>query len=71
MHWLYAFLLMPQFPLQAEFFENLFPQDKRGGENYSLIYQNSIRKSRDDLEHYLYFEWFIIFDNKILIISIK
>ena len=38
--------------LQAEFFENLFPPTaERGGENYDLLYQNSIRKYEDDLEH--------------------
>ena len=38
--------------LQAEFFENLFPPTaERGGENYDLFYQNSIRKYEDDLEH--------------------
>ena len=29
-----------------------FPQDEGGGENYDLLYQNSIRKYKDDLEHY-------------------
>ena len=28
-----------------------FPQAKRGGENYDLLYQNSIRKYEVDLEH--------------------
>ena len=28
-----------------------FPQAERGGENYDLLYQNSIRKYEDDLEH--------------------
>ena len=28
-----------------------FPQDEKGGENYDLLYQNSIRKYEDDLEH--------------------
>ena len=38
--------------LQAELFENLFPSTaERGGENYDLLYQNSIRKYEDDLEH--------------------
>ena len=41
--------------LQTEFFENLFhPTAERGGENYDLLCQNSIRKYEDDLE-YLYF----------------
>ena len=26
-------------------------QDKKGGENYDLVYQNLIRKYEDDLEH--------------------
>ena len=34
--------------LQAEFFENVFP---KGGENYNELYQNSVRKYEDDLEH--------------------
>ena len=38
--------------LQAEFFENLFPPTaERGRENYDLLYQHSIRKYEDDLEH--------------------
>ena len=37
--------------LQVELFENLFHQDKKGGGDYDLLYQNSIRKSEDDLEH--------------------
>ena len=46
--------------LQAELLENLFPLTaERGGENYDLLYQNSIRKYGDDLEHlcfgFLYF----------------
>ena len=33
-------------------FENLFPPTaERGGGNYDLLYQNSVRKSEDDLEH--------------------
>ena len=32
-------------------FENVFPQQQeRGGRNY-LLYQNSVRKYEDDLEH--------------------
>ena len=43
---------VPHSKLQAEFFENLFPQTaERGGENYDLLYQSSIRKYEDDLEH--------------------
>ena len=38
--------------LLAKFFENLFPPTaERGGENYDLVYQNSIRKYEDNLEH--------------------
>ena len=40
--------------LQAEFFKTCFPQEKRGGGNYDLLYQNSVRKHKDDLEHYLF-----------------
>ena len=33
-------------------FENLFPPTKdRGRGNYELLYQNSLRKYEDDLEH--------------------
>ena len=33
-------------------FENLFPPTaERGGRNYDLLYQNSVRKYEDDLEH--------------------
>ena len=33
-------------------FENPFPSTaERGGENYDLLYQNSIGKYKDDLEH--------------------
>ena len=43
---------VPHTKLQAEFFENLFPPTaERGGENYDLLYQNSIRKHGDDSEH--------------------
>ena len=38
--------------LHADFFENLLPTTaERGGENYDLLCQNSIRKYEDDLEH--------------------
>ena len=38
--------------LQAESFENLFPPTAEIiGENYDLLYQNSVRKYEDDLEH--------------------
>ena len=43
---------VPHTKRQAEFFENLFPPTaERGGENYDLLYQNSIRKHGDDSEH--------------------
>ena len=43
---------VPHSKLQVEFFENLFPPTaERGGQNYDLIYQNSIRKYEDGLEH--------------------
>ena len=43
---------VPQWKLQAEYFENLFPPTvERGRENYDLLYQNSIRKYEDNLEH--------------------
>ena len=39
------------FPKQHSF-ENLFPPAaKRGGGNYDLLYQNSVRKHEDNLEH--------------------
>ena len=38
--------------LHAEVFENLFwCGENYGGGNYDLLYQNSIRKYKDDLEH--------------------
>ena len=48
------FLLMPQFFTQnswQDFVKVFFPQDEIGGENYDLLYQNSIRKHGDDFEH--------------------
>ena len=43
---------VPHSKLQPEFFENLFPPTaERGGEKYDLLYQNSIGKYEDDLEH--------------------
>ena len=43
---------VPHSKLQAECFENLFsPTTERSGENYNLLYQNSIRKYEDELEH--------------------
>ena len=37
--------------LLVEFFENLFPQNGRGGRSYDLLYQNSVRKYEDGLVH--------------------
>ena len=42
---------VPYSKFEAEFFENLFPQSEKGGENYDLLYQNSIREYEDDLKH--------------------
>ena len=43
---------VPHSKLPADIFENLFPlTPERGGENYHLFNQNSIRKYKDDLEH--------------------
>ena len=36
------------------FLKICFTHDERGGENYDLPYQNSVKKEEDDLEH-----WFI------------
>ena len=43
-----------QFPTQnsrQNFLEICFLQAERGGKNYDLLYQNSVRKDEDDLEH--------------------
>ena len=48
---------MSQFPAQnprQDVLKICFPQDKKGGENYDLLYQNSVRKYKDDLDY-----WFI------------
>ena len=38
--------------LRQHSFENLFqPAAERSGGNYDLIYQNSVRRYEDDLEH--------------------
>ena len=43
---------VPHSKLQAEFFEIFFLWTaERGEENYDLLYQNSIRKYEDNLEH--------------------
>ena len=33
------------------FWKSVFHQDESGGGEYDLLYQNSIRKNEDDLEH--------------------
>ena len=48
------FLRMPRSPTQnarQNFLKICFPQDEMGGGNYNFLYQNSIRKYEDDLEH--------------------
>ena len=40
---------VPQF--RQDFLKISLPQDEKGGENYDLLYQNSIRKYKGDLEH--------------------
>ena len=42
---------VPHSKLEVEVFENLFPQDERGGGNYDLLNENSIRKYEDELKH--------------------
>ena len=49
---------VPHSKLVVEFFENLFPKDRRGGRSYDLLYQNSIRKYKDDLEHQFISIWY-------------
>ena len=54
MHWIYVFLLLPQFLTQnsgQNILKICFPQYEREGENYDLLYHNSIWKYDDDLEH--------------------
>ena len=42
----------PSPPTRQHSFENLFsPTAEIDGGNYDLLYQNSVRKSEDDLEH--------------------
>ena len=49
---IFTHALVPHSKLLAECFENLFPQTaEKGGESYDLLYQISIRKYGDDLEH--------------------
>ena len=41
-----------QSKLQTELCKNLFSMvAERGGENFDLLYQNSVRKYKDDLGH--------------------
>ena len=49
-------------PQSKEFFENLFPQDQRGGGNYDLLYFAEIWRWLATFV-YLYFSWFVIFLN--------
>ena len=49
--YIFTHAAVPHSKLQTGFFKIMFPQDKRGEENYDLIYENSIRKYEDDLEH--------------------
>ena len=43
---------MPHIKIEAEYFENLFHLTvERGGENYDLLSQNSIRKNEGHWEH--------------------
>ena len=54
MHWISAFLLSVHFPLRTPwriFLKSVSRNSRRGGENYELLYQNSIGKYEDDLEH--------------------
>ena len=42
--------------LRPHFFENLFPPKVgRGRGNYDLLYQNSVRKYEDELEHLVFY----------------
>ena len=41
----------PHSKLGRNFLKIFFLQGERGRENYDLLYQNSIRKYEDDLEH--------------------
>ena len=57
---------MTQFPTQnsrQSLLKISFAKDKGGGENYDLLYQISIAKYEDDLEHYLCFVQCIVFLN--------
>ena len=58
-HVLENFLKSMVFSWKSECFENLCPPTaerggaERGGESYALLYQNSIRKYEDELEHWV------------------
>ena len=39
------------FPQGAFFRKSVSPNNRKGGGNYDLLYQNSVRKYEDDLEH--------------------
>ena len=58
----YAFLLMSQSPTQnswQNFLKICFPQGRKGvGGSYNLLYQNSIRKYEDGLEHQFISIWY-------------
>ena len=44
---IFIYALLPRSKLQAEFFEYLFPPTaERDGENYDLLYQNSIKNMK-------------------------
>ena len=40
------------------FLKICFPQNRRGGRKLDLLYQNSIRKYEDDLEHQFFSIWY-------------
>ena len=49
---IFTHALVPHSKLLANFFENLLPPTaERGREIYDLLYQNSIRKYENELEH--------------------
>ena len=40
--------------------QNLFPQGERGGENWDLLYQTSVRKYEDDLKHQVIYVLYVL-----------
>ena len=48
---LYIFTHAPVRHLVYNFWKIIFPQDKIDGGNCDVLYQNSIKKYEDDLEH--------------------